>query len=89
MANSTVADSLLAIDIGTVNTRAILFDVVDGVYRFLAMGSSPTTAKAPYHDIREGIHIALTQLQEITGRTIMGVDQQIILPSTTDGSGGR
>ncbi len=87
MANSTVADSLLAIDIGTVNTRAILFDVVDGVYRFLAMGSSPTTAKAPYHDIREGIHIALTQLQEITGRTIMGVDQQIILPSTTDGSG--
>ncbi|MEJ2013259.1 MAG: hypothetical protein P8X64_13670 [Anaerolineales bacterium] len=34
------ADTLLAIDVGTVNTRASLFDVVDGRYRLIATGWS-------------------------------------------------
>jgi len=80
-------DSLIAIDIGSVHTRALLFDLVDGQYRFLAMGVSPTTANAPYRDIGEGIHLALEQLQEFTGRVLIGPDGRLITPSQVDGTG--
>jgi hypothetical protein len=81
------ADSLLALDIGSVNTRAILFDVVEGRYRFVAVGKAPTTGGAPYNDIAEGVRFAVDQLQTITGRTFIGVDGRLILPTQADGSG--
>ncbi len=81
------ADSLLAIDIGSVTTRAAFFDVVDGRYRYLASGTAPTTAYAPYNDVGEGIRVALDHLQAITGRTLVGADEKLIIPSASDGSG--
>ena len=81
------ADSLLAIDVGEVNTRAVLFDVVDGRYRFIAIGSAPTTAAAPYQDVGEGIRLALDHLQQVTGRNLVGPDERLIMPSLADGSG--
>jgi hypothetical protein len=80
------AESLLAFDIGSITTRAILFDVVEGRYRYLGTGTAPTTAGDPYHDISEGVRMALDQLQEITGRTLFGADG-LIVPSQADGSG--
>ncbi len=88
MANSLVtADSLLAIDVGAVNTRALLFDMVEGRYRFLALGTAPSTAEAPFRHISEGVHLAVEQLQAITGRKLLGDDQRVIVPSQADGSG--
>ncbi|HWQ83484.1 MAG TPA: glutamate mutase L [Anaerolineales bacterium] len=88
MATSLIdADSLLVIDIGTVATRAILFDVVDGRYRFLAVGTGPTTDRAPYRDVREGVRQAIDQLQLITSRALIGGNENLIIPSTPDGSG--
>jgi len=81
------ADSLLAIDVGEINTRAMLFDVVDGRYRFLAMGSAQTTANAPYNDIWEGIRMALDRLQTVSGRVLVGEDERLISPTRTDGAG--
>ena len=81
------ADSLLSIDIGTTTTRALLFDVVDGRYRFLAAGSAVTTAGAPYRDVGKGVRRALDQLQEISGRLILRDDESIIMPGASDGSG--
>jgi uncharacterized protein (TIGR01319 family) len=81
------ADSLLAIDVGAVSTRAMLFDVVDGRYRFLACGTAPSTARAPFFDIGEGIRRSIDQLQTITGRELVGPDEQLILPSKPDGAG--
>lgn len=81
------ADSLVAIDVGSVTTRAALFDVVDGRYRYLASGSAPTTAYAPISDISEGVRQALDQLQVVTGRRLVGPDERLIIPSMTDGSG--
>jgi hypothetical protein len=83
----TSADSLIAIDIGTIHTRALLFDLVDGQYRFLAMGVAPTTAGLPYRDVGEGIHIALEQLQNFTGRLLLGDDGHLLTPSLPDGAG--
>ena len=88
MATSLVSsESLLAIDIGTTTTRALLFDVVDGVYRFLAVGSAASTAGAPFRDVGEGVRRALDELQEISGRLLIRDDESIIVPSGTDGSG--
>jgi hypothetical protein len=83
MANS---DSLLAIDVGTVSTRAALFDVVEGYYRFIAAGQAPTTADAPLKDIGEGARQAIENLQNITGRIILDNDRHLIVP-TNDGKG--
>lgn len=80
-------DSLLAIDVGSINTRAFLFDVADGAYHFLASGVAPTTIEGPYNNISEGVHLAMEHLQDITGRTLIGKDGQLIVPAHTDGSG--
>jgi len=88
MATSTVdAESLLSIDVGSITTRAALFDLVDGRYRYLGSGSALTTAYAPFHDIGEGIRSALDRLQLVTGRVLVGGDERLIIPSKDDGSG--
>ena len=81
------ADSLLAVDVGEISTRAMLFDVVNGQYRFLAVGNAKTTAAAPNFDIGEGVRLAIDRLQEVTGRHLIGADDLIIMPSQADGSG--
>lgn len=74
------ADSLLAVDVGTVTTRAALFDVVEGCYRFIASGNAPTTAAAPAKDLGEGVRLAIEDLQVVTGRKFLGDDRHLIVP---------
>ncbi len=81
------AKSVLALDVGSSFTRALLFDAVEGGYRFLAEGIAPTTAAAPVKDISEGVRRALDQLQTISGRRLIGEDEQLITPVSADGSG--
>ena len=80
------ADSLLAVDVGTVTTRAAFFDVVEGHYRFIASGHAPTTAAAPFRDVSEGVRLAIENLQIITGRKFLGEDHHLIIP-TSEGKG--
>ncbi len=81
------AESLLAIDIGSVNTRALLFDAVDGQYHFLAAGTAPSSWGAPFFDIGEGVHLAVTRLQEITSRPLLGSENRLQIPTQPDGTG--
>lgn len=81
------ADTLLAIDVGTINTRASLFDVVDGRYRIVATARATTTGGAPLFDISEGVRMALEQLRTITGRRLVDESEALIMPSNRDGSG--
>jgi hypothetical protein len=81
------AESMLVIDVGSINTRALLFDVVDGRYRFLAAGLAATTAAAPYNDIGEGVRRAIDHLQSITGRTLVDSGENLIVPAKVDGTG--
>ena len=80
-------ESILAIEIGTAVTRAVLFDVVEGQYRFVASGKAPSTAEAPFKDIGIGVREAIGSLQEVTGNTFLGKDKNLIAPSQADGSG--
>jgi hypothetical protein len=81
------ADSLLAVEVGSVNTRALLFDTVEGSYRFLASGAAGTTAGAPMHDASEGVRHAIDRLQAISGRKVIGSNEGLIMPSNDNGSG--
>jgi hypothetical protein len=88
MMNSMVGtESLLAVDVGTINTRAFLFDVAEGTYRFLATGIAPTTTGGAYNDVGEGVRMALERLQDISGRTFIGPDGRLIVPTQSNGTG--
>lgn len=79
--------SLLAINVGASTTRAALFDVVEGEYRFLAQGQAPSTVEAPFKDASLGARQAIANLQAVTGRVLLDADQQLIKPTQLDGSG--
>lgn len=80
-------ESILAIEVGAAVTRAVLFDVVEGQYRFVASGQAPSTAEAPFRDIGLGVREAVTNLQNITGSSLLGKDNNLIAPSQPDGTG--
>src|SRR3990172_8152654 len=80
-------NSLLAVDVGAANTRAVLFDVVEGEYRFVASGIAPSTAEAPYKDVSEGARNAIASLQDVLGRALLDNARTLITPGQANGSG--
>lgn len=80
-------NSLLAIDIGAVTTRAAYFDVVEGHYRFISMGQSPTTAAAPLKNVALGAQMAIENLQFLLGKSLIDSDGRLTVPSQPDGVG--
>jgi len=80
-------NSLLAVDVGAANTRAVLFDVVEGEYRFVASGTAPSTAEAPLKDVSEGARQAIRNLQALLGRPLLDKQNNLITPNQPNGSG--
>jgi hypothetical protein len=80
-------DSLLAIDVGSVHTRAYLFAIADGSFRYIAVGTARTTAEPPVKDIGEGVMAAIHRLEEISQRIVLGPDGRFIIPSLPGGQG--
>jgi MutL protein len=85
--NVVDAETLLAVDVGSVHTRASLFDVVDNQYRLVATGRSLSTGTTPLLDISEGVRMAMDQIQTITGRRLLDDQDGLIMPSTSQGGG--
>ena len=81
------SETLLAVDVGSVNTRASLFDVVDGRYRLVATGRAGSTAGAPLFDVSEGVRSALEQVQTVTGRKLVDEAESLIMPASASGGG--
>ena len=80
-------NSLLAVDIGAVTTRAAYFDVVEGRYRFIAMGQSSTTAAAPLRNLALGVQMAIGNLQLLLGKPLIDSEGRLTMPSQPDGIG--
>ncbi len=78
------AGAILAVDIGSIYTRAVLLDIVDGQYRFVARGESPTTQFEPWNDVFEGVRRAFDTITEATGRRFFDQKNQLILPERSD-----
>ncbi|GAB4543221.1 MAG: methylaspartate mutase accessory protein GlmL [Anaerolineales bacterium] len=80
-------NSLLALDIDAAATRAVLFDVVEGEYRFIASGSAPSTVEAPFKDASAGARNAIQNLQNIIGKILLDENRNLITPSQPNGVG--
>jgi uncharacterized protein (TIGR01319 family) len=72
---------ILATDCGSTTTKAILIQLVDGVYRQTHRGEAPTTVEAPFADVTVGVINAITEVQELSGRRLVGDDGLIIRPA--------
>ena len=80
-------ETILAADFGTATTRVSLFDVVEGVFRYVASGEAPSTLTPPYSDASEGLRHALLDLQTITDRVMLDDAARLVMPVSADGHG--
>jgi len=80
-------NSILAVDFGNVHTRALLIDLVDGVYRLVAQAEEQTTGSFPISDVGVGFRRVVQQLSGITGRRFLQDNGTIITPEQLDRSG--
>ena len=76
----------LAVDIGSLYTRVVLFDVVGGEHRYVARASAATTAEAPHNDVTLGVYNAVRELESVTGRALLD-ESRLRMPQRKDGSG--
>ena len=77
-------NSILAADFGSVNTRALLFDVVEGEYRLVAQGRSRTTIGSPSDDVHQGLSTVLREMAAATGRRFLDEQGNVIRPEQVD-----
>ncbi len=80
-------NSILAVDFGSVHTRALLIDLVDGVYQLVTQAEEGTTGGFPITDVGVGFRRAVQQLSANTGRQFLQQDGTIIMPEQPDRSG--
>ncbi len=79
-----ISGPILAVDIGTVNTRAVLLDVVEGMYRFVARGEAPSTVDEPWNDALEGVYKVIEQIAAATGRQFIDGNGDLVLPEADE-----
>ena len=80
-------ESILVVDCGTTTTKVVLLDLVAGQYHFVAHAWAPSTVYEPWQDISVGVVSAISCLQEISGRTFLDPENQLIVPEHVDGHG--
>jgi len=76
--------SILAVDFGSVNTRAVLIEQVDGEYQLVARAQTRTTDGFPVEDLTVGLDRVLRELSALTGRTFTGITGTIVMPENAD-----
>jgi len=79
--------SILVADCGTVLTKVVLLDRVEGAYRFIARGEALTTADAPWQDVILGVQHAIEQVEEATGRRLLDEAGDLVSPEGDAGVG--
>ncbi len=80
----STARVIVATDCGSTTTKAILIEVIDGVYRQTYRGEAPTTVEEPLADVTLGVVNALTELQELSGRPLIDAAGEIIRPARVE-----
>lgn len=74
-------ETILATDCGSTTTKAILIEKTGGEYRLRVRGEAPTTVEAPFDDVTIGVLSATQEVEELTGKSIIGDDRIATPPS--------
>ncbi len=73
--------SILATDCGSTTTKAILIEQQGDEYRLVVRGEAPTTVEAPFDDVTVGVLNAVREVEELSGKTLIGEDGRVMTPS--------
>lgn len=79
--------SILAVDFGSVHTRAVLIDQVNGVYQLIGFARTRTTDGFPVQNVTVGLGRVLNLMSSTTGRAFTNPDGRVISPELPDRSG--
>ena len=82
-----VVESIVAVDIGSTLTKAVLIDVVEGEYRILANAEYPTTLEPPWSDVALAVHQCLRRLEQIAVRELLDKRGALVMPEHDNGQG--
>ncbi len=85
--SSPIIESILAADVGSTFTKAVLIDVVEGEYRIIASAEFPTTLEPPWSDIALGVQQCIARIERIALRNLLDERGTLIAPERSDGSG--
>ncbi len=81
-------NAILVADLGSVHTRLLLLDLVEGQYRLVAASRARTTAEPPLSRVGLGVEHAAAQMAEFTGRALLDPQgQQLFLAADENGQG--
>lgn len=64
--------TILATDCGSTTTKAILIEKQGDEYRLVVRGEAPTTVEAPFDDVTVGVTNAAREVEELSGRSLVG-----------------
>ncbi len=78
--------NLLGADFGSVNTRVVFIDQVDGKYRLISRAQAYTTADPPFGDVTVGLVRALEQITSLIGRFFL-INKQIAIGGSSANAG--
>ncbi|MCW3061698.1 MAG: MutL protein, partial [Capsulimonas sp.] len=87
MTNTSNVRTILATDCGSTTTKAILIEKKGDEYRLTTRGEAPTTVEAPFDDVTIGVSNAAREIEELSGRTILDANGQVITPTAANGDG--
>jgi MutL-like protein len=80
-------ESIIAADVGSTMTKAVLIDLVEGEYRIIANAEFPTTLEPPYSDVSLAVLQCIGRLEEIVSRQLLDEKGTLMLPERSDGNG--
>jgi len=78
--------AILAVDVGSTTTKAVLIERRGDEYRLAGRGEAPTTVEAPHEDVMLGVRNALHRLEEEAGRRLLGEDGLIVPGADSTGA---
>ncbi len=79
-------ESILATDVGSTTTKAILIEKRGDEYRLVTRGEMPTTVEAPWENVMIGVQKAVKRVEELVDRPILDESGNLIRPK--DGQKG-
>jgi uncharacterized protein (TIGR01319 family) len=76
-------EAILATDVGSTTTKAILLERVSSGWRLAAREEAPTTVESPYEDVTVGVRQAVARLERVSGRRMLR-DGEVVAPRQGD-----
>src|SRR2546421_6765725 len=76
--------TIIATDCGSTTTKAILIEKQGPEYRLVVRGEAPTTVEAPFDDVTVGVLNAVREVEELSGKTLIGENGKIITRLSLD-----